>query len=228
MALELENVTLTQGDFALSANLVITGPGVTAVIGPSGGGKSTFLSLIAGFLVQDTGRILWNDKDLTLKAPGGRPVSMLFQDNNLFPHLDCVTNVALGAEPVANPKPETRERARAALLKVGLDGMEPRKPAELSGGQQSRVALARLLLTDRPVILMDEPFSALGPSQRREMLELVKDLLPQATILMVTHDPQDAQEAAETILVADGLVLPPQDTKTLFADPPAALESYLR
>ena len=228
MVLELDNVRFSQGNFALSANLKVAGPGVTAVIGPSGGGKSTFLSLIAGFLVPGAGRITWGESDLTQTLPGARPVSMLFQDNNLFPHLDCVTNVALGAEPVANPSAETRKRAKAALAKVGLEGLDRRKPEALSGGQQSRVALARVLLTNRPVILMDEPFSALGPSQRREMLALVKDILPDATLLMVTHDPVDAQETAQTILVADGVVAPPRDTKELFANPPAALESYLR
>lgn len=228
MVLELDNVHFTRGGFALSANLSIAGAGVTAIVGPSGGGKSTLLELVAGFSLPDVGLIRWNGSDLTQMPPGERPVSMLFQDNNLFPHLDCLTNVALGAEPVANPKPETHELAQAALIKVGLAGTERRKPGALSGGQQSRVALARLLLTNRPVILMDEPFSALGPSQRRQMLELVKDLLPDATLLMVSHDPQDAHETEQTILVVDGIVSPPSDTKALFANPPAALENYLR
>ncbi|MBT8460473.1 MAG: ATP-binding cassette domain-containing protein [Boseongicola sp.] len=226
--LEMDDVRLEREGFSLSANVSISGPGVTAVIGPSGGGKSSLLALIAGFVAPDAGRIVWNGADLTGLIPGERPVSMLFQDNNLFPHLDCLTNVALGAEPVAKPSLETRERALVALEKVGLKGLERRTPGALSGGQQSRVALARLLLTKRPVILMDEPFSALGPSQRREMLDLVRELLPEATLLMVTHDPEDAQDAAQTVLVADGIVSPPEDTTSLFANPPAVLESYLR
>ncbi|MBT8411313.1 MAG: ATP-binding cassette domain-containing protein, partial [Octadecabacter sp.] len=166
--LELKSVKLNLGDFSLSADLSITGPGLTAVIGPSGGGKSTLLSLIAGFQLPDTGRLFWKGADITDSPPGERPVAMLFQDNNLFPHLDSLANVALGAAPIARPDEETRGRARKALDKVGLAGLESRKPGALSGGQQSRVALARLLLTNRPIILMDEPFSALGPSQRRE------------------------------------------------------------
>lgn len=228
MALKLDNVSLKQDDFSLSANITIAEPGVTAVIGPSGGGKSTFLSLIAGFSLPDSGRITWEGADLASLPPGERPVAMLFQDNNLFPHLDSLTNVALGAAPVAKPSPQTLDLARAALEKVGLSGLENRKPSVLSGGQQSRVALARLLLTDRPIVLMDEPFSALGPSQRREMLALVKQLLPNATLLMVTHDPEDAREAEQTILVADGIVAPPRATADLFANPPPALDAYLR
>ena len=228
MALTVENVRLTRGDFAFSADFSVSKPGLTAIIGPSGGGKSTFLALIAGFILPDTGRVLWNNADLAPLAPGARPVAMLFQDNNLFPHLDIVTNVALGAAPIARPDAETRARASNALARVGLVGFETRKPADLSGGQQSRAALARVLLTDRPVVLMDEPFSALGPAQRREMLDLVRKLLPDATILMVTHDPLDAQQAQQTILIANGHAAAPQLTETLFADPPPELESYLR
>ena len=228
MVLELRDIELNLGEFRLSADLAITGPGVTAVIGPSGGGKSTLLSLIAGFQLPDEGRLLWNGADLKDLSPGARPVAMLFQDNNLFPHLDSLTNVALGAAPVARPDEETKERARAALGKVGLSGLESRKPGTLSGGQKSRVALARLLLTNRPIILMDEPFSALGPSQRREMLALVKALLPDATIMMVTHDPDDARESMQTVVVSEGLVSQPRETAALFADPPPSLDAYLR
>ena len=226
--LSLEYVSLTFGDFALTADFNLAGPGVTAIIGPSGGGKSTLLSLIAGFHEPDEGRLTWNSTDLTGVPPGLRPAAMLFQDNNLFPHLDCITNVALGASPTAKPPPDILARARTALETVGLAGFENRKPGGLSGGQQSRVALARLLLTDRPLVLMDEPFSALGPAQRREMLELVKALLPEATILMVTHDPEDAQETKHTIVVAGGKVSQPRSTEALFADPPPDLDAYLR
>ncbi len=228
MILTLDDISLTQGDFTLSASFELEGPGLTAIVGPSGGGKSTFLALIAGFLQPDGGRVLWDNADITPLAPGKRPIAMLFQDNNLFPHLDILTNVALGASPIARPSTDAKERAHAALILVGLEGMAMRKPADLSGGQQSRAALARSLLTDRPLILMDEPFSALGPAQRREMLALVKKLLPKSLVLMVTHDPEDAQEAVSTILVADGTVRAPQNTVELFANPPTELARYLR
>ena len=227
MALQIRNVLLSRSDFVLNADVEIQGPGVAAVIGPSGGGKSTLLALIAGFLVPDQGNILWNGKVITDDLPGKRPVATLFQDNNLFPHLNVLTNVALAISQSGKPSTDVRQRVSEVLARVGLEGFESRMPSELSGGQQSRVALARVLLTERPLVLMDEPFAALGPAQRKEMLLLVKEVLPNATILMVTHDPEDAKIAEKTILVVDGVVAAPQDTEALFRDPPEALRSYL-
>ena len=225
--LTIEAVSFTRGPFALSADLGIA-PGLTAVIGPSGSGKSTFLSLIAGFDVPDTGRILWDAADIVPLAPGARPVATLFQDNNLFPHLDVLTNVALGASPKAKPAPEALDKAKRALAQVGLQGMETRKPKDLSGGQQSRAALARILLTDRPVVLMDEAFSALGPALKAEMMGLATSLMPDKTLIMVTHDPEDAKQFAKaTIFVEEGVTAPPVETQALFAQPPAGLAAYL-
>ena len=226
--LTLERIRLQQGDFTLSTHCQIDAPGLVAVIGPSGGGKSTLLSIIAGFEVPDAGRVLWNGTDLGPEAPGKRPVAVLFQDNNLFPHLDVLTNVALGASPRARPSEAVKKQAREALARVGLAGFDARKPGELSGGQQSRVALARVLTTDRPIVLMDEAFSALGPAMRAEMIELVKDLLPEALVLMVTHDPEDTRRWADrTIFVDNGRVHAPTPTGELFSDPPDGLRRYL-
>ena len=226
--LTFEAVSFARRAFTLTANCDVDGPGITAVIGPSGSGKSTLLSLIAGFEAPDAGRILWQGKDIGGLAPGDRPVAVLFQDGNLFPHIDVLSNVILGVTTEARPGAHVRDRALAALSRVGLDGMETRKPGELSGGQQSRAALARVLLTDRPVLLLDEAFAALGPALRAEMLALVAELLPDKTILMVTHDPEDAKRAAgATIFVDEGMVHAPRETGELFADPPAALNAYL-
>ena len=225
--LTLENIRLTREAFDFSASFDIAEGERIAVIGPSGGGKSTLLNLIAGFETPDTGQIFWQGSDITHTAPGKRPIAMLFKDNNLFPHLDVETNVALGLSPKLTT--DARAKARDALARVGLDGMGPRKPANLSGGQQSRAALARLLLTDRPVILMDEPFAALGPALRSEMLALFTELLPDATILMVTHDPDEAQSfSTQTVFLEDGEVRPPRGTAEMFADPDEALGRYLR
>lgn len=226
--LTLDAIRMEWDGFVLTADCAVGSAGLVAVIGPSGGGKSTLLSLIAGFEMPDTGRILWQGRDLEPLPPGKRPVAFLFQDNNLFPHLDILTNVTLGIRPTGRPTGEELERARDALARVGLAGFEARRPGELSGGQQSRAALARVLLTDRPVVLMDEAFSALGPAMRADMLALVKELLPQALILMVTHDPEDARRWAQTtIFVDDGHVHAPEPTDRLFANPPDALRRYL-
>ena len=165
-----------------------------------------------------------------MKAPGERPVSMLFQDNNLFPHLTAAQNVGLGLRPDLKLWPEQIDRVAEALESVGLAGLGDRKPAALSGGQQSRVALARVLVSDRDVVLLDEPFAALGPALKDEMLDLVKAKLGALakTVVMVTHDPADARRvAAQTVLVAEGMAYAPQPTAQLLDNPPPVLAAYL-
>ena len=228
--LTVKGLKLVQEDFSLQADMVLKPGGITAVIGPSGGGKSTFLSAIAGFLAPDHGGILWDGRDLTGLAPGDRPVSILFQDNNLFPHLSVAQNVGLALRPSLRLSTSDRARVAEVLASVGLAGLEDRKPGRLSGGQQSRAALARVLLADRPVVLLDEPFAALGPGLKQEMLALVRDRLagPDRVVLMVTHDPRDAQLVADdVVLVADGRAAPPMATQALFGNPPPALADYL-
>lgn len=228
--LTLDRVLLSQGDFTLKADWTLEAGGLTAVIGPSGGGKSTLLAGIAGFLRPEEGQVRWDGRDLTPLAPGKRPVSMIFQDNNLFPHLTAAQNIGLALRPRLRMSPDERRQVDKALAQVGLTSMGDRKPGALSGGQQSRIALARLLLADRPLVLLDEPFAALGPALKDEMFELVRTLLVDAgkTVLMITHDPEDAKRIAEqTILVADNRANAPQATDALFADPPATLARYL-
>lgn len=228
--LTLENVVLTQGEFRLAADMTLATGSFTALIGPSGAGKSTLLAAIAGFLSPQEGRILWAGTDMTAKPPGARPVAILFQDNNLFPHLTAAQNVGLGLRPDLKLSPAQKDRVAEGLESVGLAGLDNRKPAALSGGQQSRVALARVLVSDRALVLLDEPFSALGPALKDEMLDLVEERLGALgkTVIMVTHEPADARRVAEqTVVVADGLANPPQATATLLDNPPAALAAYL-
>ncbi len=226
--LKIEGLRFQRGEFELAADFSLLPGARAAIIGPSGGGKSTLLSLVAGFDQPSDGRVLWAGQDLAAIAPGKRPIAMLFQDNNLFPHLDILTNVALGASPRARPDQMASDRAREALSQVGLAGFEGRKPGVLSGGQQSRAALARILLTERPVVLMDEPFAALGPAMRGEMLALVVRLLPKATLLMVTHDPEDAKRfATQVLFVNEGRVSQPCDPVAFFARPTGDVAAYL-
>ncbi len=228
--LHLDRLELAQGDFRLLADLHIPRGSSVALLGPSGGGKSTLLAGIAGFLAPQSGRVLWEGQDLGPLPPGRRPISILFQDSNLFPHLTALQNVALGLRPSLRPRQEERARASEALDRVGLAGLEERRPAQLSGGQQARAALARVLVQDRPLVLMDEPFGALGPALKSEMLDLTRDVLARrgATILMVTHDPDDAAAfAAMVIVVADGRAEAARPTGAVLADPPPALRAYL-
>ena len=228
--LKLENLAIRQDDFTLDADLTVHAGALVAVIGPSGAGKSTLLGAVAGFVSVASGRILWDGRQITGVSPSSRPISVLFQDNNLFPHLSAFQNVALGLKPSLRLSADERARVDAALARVGLDGFGPRRPAQLSGGQQSRVALARVLLQRKPLVLLDEPFSALGPAMRAEMLALVAAICREtgATLMMVTHDIRDAETIADQIvLVADGRAEPPMPTAQIMANPPQALRSYL-
>jgi thiamine transport system ATP-binding protein len=227
--LTLDDLLLVQGDFRLSANFSFL-PGITAVVGPSGSGKSTLLSAIGGFLSPREGRVLWKDDDITGKPPGDRLMSVVFQDNNLFPHLTIAENIGLGISPSLKLSSETQNKVDTAMDSVGLKGRGSDKPSQLSGGQQSRVALARTLIRKKPIALLDEPFSALGPGLKNEMLDLVSGPLMKVveTLVMITHDPEDALRIADqTVLVANGVAEPPVGTEALFTDPPQALKDYL-
>lgn len=228
--LHLDGVILRQGDFELRADAGLRAGSVTALIGASGSGKSTLLAAIAGFLAPAEGRIRLGGRDLTPLAPAARPVSVLFQDQNLFPHLSVERNVGLGIDPALRLDAAQRAARDAALERVGLGGMGGRLPRDLSGGQQSRAALARALVSGRPWLLLDEAFSALGPALRREMLDLLARTAADRgiSVVMVTHDPDDARQiAGDTALIAEGRLHAPRPTAELFADPPAALRAYL-
>ena len=228
--LQLDHLILSQGDFRLTADWSAAPGARIALMGPSGAGKSTLLAALAGFLAPEAGRILWNGQNLAGVAPKDRPVTILFQDQNLFPHLTVAQNLGLGVRPDLRLSPADDVLIEQALARVGLDGMGARRPAQLSGGQASRAALARALLRARPILLLDEPFAALGPALRQEMLTLVRAVAGDsgALVLMVTHDPEDALALeGDTAFIADGVVQPPVPTERLFADPPPALRSYL-
>jgi thiamine transport system ATP-binding protein len=143
---------------------------------------------------------------------------MVFQDHNLFAHLDVATNVGLGISPALRLEPSDRDRVAAALARVGLEDFGQRLPGQLSGGERQRVALARCLVRDRPVLLLDEPFAALGPALRREMLDLIADIHRERamTVLLVTHQPEDARRiASRTAFVHDGRILAVRPTDDL-------------
>lgn len=228
--LKLEACTIANGAFKLHADLTIPAGESVAIIGPSGAGKSTLLEALAGFRDLVGGRIFWKQQDLSDLAPGQRPIAMLFQDGNLFPHLTAEKNVALGLRPSGRLTDDEQQQVSAALARVGLEGMGNRRPAALSGGQQSRVALARVLVQHRDLLLLDEPFAALGPALKAEMLDLVAELVRETgtTLLMVSHDPQDARRiASQTVLVADSQAHEPLPTEQLLDNPPPALRAYL-
>ena len=219
-----------QDAFSLSAHWSVRPGAKVAILGPSGCGKSTLLSLIAGFLAPTQGRVMWAEQDLRDVRPGDRPLSILFQDQNLFPHLTLFQNLGLALRPDLRLSDAQRRMILDALARVELTGMQDRKPGQVSGGQIARAALARSLLRQRPVLLLDEPFAALGPALKSDMLGFVAEVAAESgtTVLMVTHDPHDAQSFAdETVFVSDGVAGAPVPTADLFANPTQALADYL-
>ena len=230
-AIELDEVEFRYEDMLMRFSLSVPSGAFVAVIGPSGAGKSTLLNLIAGFERPLSGEVRLFGATMGETPPAERPVTMLFQDHNLFAHLDVAANVGLGIDPGLRLSAADRERVTQALAEVGLSGFEKRRPAQMSGGERQRVALARCLVRNRPILLLDEPFAALGPRMRHDMLDLVNELrrIHGLTIVMVTHSPTDARRGADfTAFVLGGEVRRFGPTAELLARrDDAALTDYL-
>ena len=228
--IRVEGLRAGQGGFVLRAAFDVPQGRRVAVAGPSGAGKSTLLGVLGGYTRVFAGKILINGVDVTEAAPDARGIAMLFQDGNLFPHLSVAQNVGLGVRPSLRLSRTEMARVAQALERVGLADLAARKPGALSGGQQSRAALARVLLQSAPVLLLDEPFAALGPALRAEMLALTAEVVAEsgATMMMVTHAPGEVAEMVDDLIFVDaGEVAPPAPAGDALANPPPALRAYL-
>jgi len=201
-AVQLDRVTFSYGEATFLFDAAIAEGSITAVMGPSGSGKSTLLNLIAGFETPGEGEVRINGRSMRDVAPAGRPVSMIFQENNLFAHLSVEKNIALGRSPSLKLTAQDKMDIAEALAATDLSGKEKRLPRELSGGERQRVAIARALVRRQPILLLDEPFASLGPALRIDMLEEVRALRKRTgmTILFVTHHPEDARRIADHVL----------------------------
>ncbi|MCG7393492.1 ATP-binding cassette domain-containing protein [Microvirga sp. ACRRW] len=223
--LVIENCRLTWPDFTADYSLTVNKGALCAVIGPSGGGKTTLLHMIAGFEKPESGTLTFEGTNLLPLEPAKRPVAIVFQDHNLFPHLTAAQNVALGLRPSLRLSDNERLLTEEMLDAVGLKGLDARKPGEMSGGQRQRVALARALVSGRPLILLDEPFSSLDPGLRRDMVQLVGELRRKrpVTILMTIHTPEDVADLADQMaFVADGRVVASDSPSTILGGSLAA------
>lgn len=228
--LKVTELIVSQGKFQLKANFSVLNGDRIAIIGPSGGGKSTLLSSIAGFIEAKSGVISLNRSQILGLPPDQVPCTLLFQHNNLFPHLNVFNNVALGISPNLRLNSKEKNKVYESLARVDLSEKSKSMPSSLSGGQLSRVALARALIRNRPLLMLDEAFGALGPAQRIEMLNYVKEIVANSKIilLMVTHDPLDAKRIANKVIFVDnGVVHKPVTVDSFFDKPSSSVKRYL-
>ncbi|MCB8822562.1 thiamine ABC transporter ATP-binding protein [Microvirga rosea] len=201
----IDQCRLTWPDFSADYSLKVEDGALCALIGSSGGGKTTLLHLIAGFETPQSGTLTFRGSDLLPLQPSQRPVAIVFQDHNLFPHLSVARNVALGLRPSLRLEKAEWALVSEMLEAVGLTGYDHRKPGEMSGGQRQRVALARAMVSKRPIILLDEPFSSLDPQLRRSMIQLVDELRKRQsiTVIMSIHTPEEVADVAEQMVLID-------------------------
>jgi thiamine transport system ATP-binding protein len=227
----LDNVSFSYGEAPMRFDVAFRPAAITALMGPSGSGKSTLLNLVAGFETPASGRVLIGGEDVTMLPPAARPVSMMFQENNLFAHLDVEKNVGLGRSPSLRLAFEDRAAIAEALERTGLGGKQHRLPRELSGGERQRVAIARILVRNRPVLLLDEPFGSLGPALREDMLQLLTEVQAERkmTVLFVTHQPEDARRVADDmVFLENGTVVAAGPAETFFSEAgPEAFRRYI-
>lgn len=195
---------------------------LVALLGPSGCGKTTLLRVVAGLHPPDSGEVRFGDSVVTNLPAERRGAVMVFQRPLLFPHLTVAGNVAFGLKVRGVPRATIDRRVAEALSMVRLDGFERRRPHELSGGQEQRVSLARALVTEPRVLLLDEPFSALDESLRTEMRTLLRDLQRrlEITTLFVTHDQREAAILADRVaLLLDGRIVRVASPRDFYAAP---------
>ena len=208
-AVEVTNLAKHYGDVVAlrDVNLTINAGEYFVLLGPSGGGKTTLLRTIGGFHKPTIGTVKLHGQDVGNLPPDKRPTSMVFQSYALFPHMTVLGNVGYGLKIAGLGKNEVRDKSMAMLDVVGLNGFENRKPHELSGGQQQRVQLARALVLDRDILLLDEPLAALDAQLRKDMCLELKHLQEKVgiTFIHVTHNQEEAMTVADRIaLIADG------------------------
>ena len=195
---------------------------LTAVVGPSGCGKSTLLRVIGGYEIPDAGRVVINGDDVTQRPLRRRNAGFVFQHGALFPHLTVAENVGFGLSVRGVSRAARRSRVAELLELVQLPGYESRRPHELSGGQRQRVAFARALAHEPPILLLDEPFSALDVHVRRELRGWLRSWHERTavTTVFVTHDADEAMELADAIVVMrDGRIEQAGSPTEIYEDP---------
>lgn len=205
--IELKNLTKTYADNGFTAvsdfSLSVKSGEFVTFLGPSGCGKTTTLRMIAGFDIPTTGEILLNGVDISKLPPNKRPINTVFQRYALFPHMNIYENIAYGLKIKKLPKEEIDKKVKHVLEMVDLEGFETRRVSTLSGGQQQRIAIARALVNEPQILLLDEPLGALDLKMRKEMQLELKAMHDQLgiTFIYVTHDQEEALTMSDKIVV---------------------------
>ena len=211
MEVRLENLTKHFGPTIAveNFNAVLDSGELTALLGPSGCGKSTILNMLSGIVPVTSGRILFDERDVTDLEPADRGIGLVFQNYALYPHMTVEENIAFPLEIKGLPKAERKERALEMAKLVHVDEYLKRKPAQLSGGQQQRVAIARALVKQPQLLLLDEPLSNLDARLRIEMREEIRriQLETKVTTVFVTHDQEEAMSISDSIILMKAGVL---------------------
>ncbi len=222
--IEFHNVNKYFGDNHVlrDINLSIEQGQLVTLLGPSGCGKSTLLRCLSGLETLSSGNIMIDGKDVTNVPPKDRGIGMVFQHYSLFPNMTVAENIAFGLKLKKTPKEEIRERVQKMLQIVELEGKEDEYPDSLSGGQQQRVALARSIVLEPKVLLLDEPLSAIDAKLRKFLQKSIRDIQRQLnlTAVFVTHDQDEAMVMSDSIaLFHDGKIEQSCSPVTMYTDP---------
>ena len=224
MKIRFEDVTQRYDGVTLFEHLHLEIPSGTffTLLGPSGCGKTTLLRMLAGFVVPDAGRVWFGESDVTALPVHKRGVGMVFQDYALFPDRSALANVMYGLDARGVPPRDAKARALAMLGRVGLADFAERSPATLSGGQRQRVAMARALVIEPRLLLLDEPLAALDVKLRVELRAMVRDLQVESgiTTVFVTHDQEEALALSDIVAVMDrGRIVQVGAPREIYAEP---------
>ena len=196
------DITIRYDELEIASSFTVPEGSGAALMGPSGSGKSSILSVVAGFYQAAQSTVSFRGQRLDGIEPAQRPLTILFQNHNLFAHLSVWNNIAIGLDPRLKLNSRQKSQIIDAMQAVGITGMQDRLPSTLSGGQQQRVALARCLVRNKPLLLLDEPFNGLDETRQQALRELIKTLMHEKnlTLLLATHQTQDAKQLCEQVI----------------------------
>jgi molybdate transport system ATP-binding protein len=218
--LQVENLTVRRGKFLLDhVSVQVDQDEIFSIIGTTGSGKTLFLEAIAGFYRPDEGRVLYRGQPMLHLPIYRRQIGYLYQDYSLFPHMTAFANIAYGLAMQRRPKPEIQDRVSEIAEQFGIENILSQYPGTLSGGEQQRVALARAMILHPGLLLLDEPFSALDPTTKRGMYQILRQIREKyhCAIVFVTHDFSEAGELADRVgILLSGKLCGIADARALY------------